>query len=96
MTNYFQRLPCFDLSGGIQHDHGTPSLGAPGASTVRLIHCLSFRSKLCTYRAVDNQVYVSTCSPARDLTAGYHAVSFLIGNRPTADELETVGPFYGC
>ncbi|KAF9459579.1 carbon-nitrogen hydrolase [Collybia nuda] len=24
-------------------------------------------------RAVDNQVYVSTCSPARDLNAGYHA-----------------------
>ncbi len=27
-------------------------------------------------RAVDNQVFFSMCSPARDLTAGYHAVSF--------------------
>jgi predicted amidohydrolase len=27
-------------------------------------------------RAVDNHVYFSMCSPARDLTAGYHAVSF--------------------
>jgi predicted amidohydrolase len=27
-------------------------------------------------RAIDNQVYFSMCSPARDLTAGYHAVSF--------------------
>jgi len=26
-------------------------------------------------RAVDNQVFFSMCSPARDLTAGYHAVS---------------------
>jgi len=24
-------------------------------------------------RAVDNQIYVATCSPARDLSAGYHA-----------------------
>jgi len=24
-------------------------------------------------RAIDNQVYVSTCSPARDMSAGYHA-----------------------
>lgn len=26
------------------------------------------------YRAVDNQIYVAMCSPARDLTADYHAV----------------------
>ncbi len=32
-------------------------------------------------RAVDNQVYFSMCSPARDLTAGYHAVSFRIVTR---------------
>ena len=28
-----------------------------------------------SFRAVDNQVYVSMCSPARDMKAGYHAVS---------------------
>ena len=27
------------------------------------------------YSAVDNQVYFGMCSPARDMTAGYHAVS---------------------
>lgn len=27
------------------------------------------------FRAVDNQVYFSMCSPARDLSAAYHAVS---------------------
>lgn len=27
-------------------------------------------------RAVDNQVFFSMCSPARDLSANYHAVSF--------------------
>jgi hypothetical protein len=26
-------------------------------------------------RATDNQIYVAVCSPARDLTAAYHAVS---------------------
>lgn len=25
------------------------------------------------YRAVDNQIYVAACSPARDETAAYHA-----------------------
>ena len=25
-------------------------------------------------RAVDNQVFMSMCSPARDMNAGYHAV----------------------
>ena len=29
----------------------------------------------CACRAVDNQIYFAMCSPARDLTAGYHAVS---------------------
>lgn len=29
-------------------------------------------------RAVDNQVYFGMCSPARDLTAGYHAVSITV------------------
>jgi omega-amidase len=27
-----------------------------------------------SYRAVDNQVFFSMCSPARDMTADYHAV----------------------
>jgi predicted amidohydrolase len=31
-----------------------------------------------TTRAVDNQMFVSMCSPARDMTAGYHAVCVLI------------------
>lgn len=26
-------------------------------------------------RAVDNQVFIAMCSPARDLSADYHAVS---------------------
>ena len=26
-------------------------------------------------RAVDNQIFVAMCSPARDMNAGYHAVS---------------------
>ena len=32
-------------------------------------------SQINAFRAVDNQVYVSMCSPARDMNAGYHAVS---------------------
>lgn len=30
------------------------------------------------YRAVDNQIFVAMCSPARDMTAGYHAVSLRV------------------
>jgi hypothetical protein len=33
-----------------------------------------------TSRAVDNQVFFAACSPARDLTAEYHAVSTLFEN----------------
>lgn len=33
---------------------------------------------LTPFRAVDNQVFVAMCSPARDLTAGYHAVRFCV------------------
>jgi omega-amidase len=29
------------------------------------------------FRALDNQIYFAMCSPARDLTAGYHAVRML-------------------
>lgn len=31
-------------------------------------------AELSTYRAVDNQIFVAMCSPARDITAEYHAV----------------------
>ena len=37
-----------------------------------------------SHRAVDNQIYFAMCSPARDLTAGYHAVSkfsFVVGTK---------------
>ncbi|KAF9986600.1 hypothetical protein BGZ65_006958, partial [Modicella reniformis] len=41
-------------------------------------------------RAVDNQMYVAACSPARDLTAGYHAWghSTIVG--PTGDVIQTM------
>ena len=37
-------------------------------------------------RAVDNQVFVSMCSPARDMTAGYHAW----GHSMTVDPMGSV------
>lgn len=41
-------------------------------------------------RAVDNQMYVAACSPARDLTAGYHAWghSTIVG--PAGDVIATM------
>ncbi|KAF9186115.1 hypothetical protein BGZ51_002240 [Haplosporangium sp. Z 767] len=41
-------------------------------------------------RAVDNQIYVAACSPARDLNAGYHAWghSTIVG--PAGDVIETM------
>jgi len=48
-------------------------------------------------RAVDNQVYVSMCSPARDLTASYKAVSlFLQWPSLHGTDLPPVGSFHGC
>jgi omega-amidase len=42
-------------------------------------------------RAVDNQVFVSMCSPARDLTAGYHAWGHSMVVDPMARVLSEAG-----
>jgi len=41
-------------------------------------------------RAVDNQVYVAACSPARDLTAGYHAWGHSTVVAPTGQVVATM------
>lgn len=41
-------------------------------------------------RAVDNQMYVAACSPARDLTAGYHAWGHSTVVGPGGGVLETM------
>lgn len=48
------------------------------------------------FRAVDNQVFFSMCSPARDMSAGYHAVSLntLEWEGPLTSGW-AVGTFYG-
>jgi hypothetical protein len=65
---------------GIQPHHGTPSLGAlakrkVGVPDPKGVMMIDYSS-----RAIDNQIYVSMCSPARDMSAGYHAV----GQRPNS------------
>jgi predicted amidohydrolase len=50
-------------------------------------------------RAVDNQLFVSMCSPARDLTADYHAVRLftsLMGPSLRGADPHAVGSFHGC
>ncbi|KAL2262928.1 hypothetical protein VTK26DRAFT_8918 [Humicola hyalothermophila] len=42
-------------------------------------------------RAVDNQVYVAMCSPARDMTAGYHAWGHSLVVNPMAEVLVEAG-----
>ncbi|KAL2130060.1 hypothetical protein VTI74DRAFT_6936 [Chaetomium olivicolor] len=42
-------------------------------------------------RAVDNQVYVALCSPARDMTAGYHAFGHSLVVDPMAQVLVEAG-----
>ncbi len=62
-----------------------------------LITTFRLRLNLQIYRAVDNQVFFSMCSPARDLTAGYHAVSFhgiIPRRRPSPLDIP-VGTFIG-
>lgn len=41
-------------------------------SSLPFIHFKMFKAS--GFRAVDNQVYFSMCSPARDMSVGYHAV----------------------
>jgi omega-amidase len=53
-------------------------------------------SQISTFRAVDNQVYVSMCSPARDMKAGYHAVSNPVLEDVVFKDRLTVGPLDGC
>lgn len=66
-------MPPARLSWSFQHDHGPSSLGAPTTSPVRpSVAALSVSHQ--ALRAVDNQIFVSMTSPARDLDAGYHAV----------------------
>ncbi|KAK9382227.1 carbon-nitrogen hydrolase [Kockiozyma suomiensis] len=42
-------------------------------------------------RAVDNQFYVLVCSPARDLTSGYHAYGYSMVTDPNAHVLAKAG-----
>ncbi|PLB50158.1 carbon-nitrogen hydrolase [Aspergillus steynii IBT 23096] len=44
-------------------------------------------SLLARARAVDNQVYVALCSPARDMNATYHAYGHSLVTNPTAEVL---------
>src|SRR5882762_3373362 len=70
------RLSGANLSRRFQPNNWTSSLGAPTTSTVTFYKVIVglVSHQIPMSRAVDNQVYFSMCSPARDLTAGYHAV----------------------
>lgn len=70
-----------DLSQCVQHHDWTTSLGATSAGTVSQQDKMIIMSKyvmMIFNSAVDNQIFVSMCSPARDLSQGYHAVWDLI------------------
>jgi hypothetical protein len=75
------RMPSLGLSWCIQHNDWASSLGVAPTWSVRLNFDLSIispgllRIHVHHHRAVDNQVFFSMCSPARDMSAGYHAVS---------------------
>lgn len=68
------RLPYLGVSWGIQPDDWTTSLGAVAKGAVCAGLFVGDVADAMCDRAVDNQVFVSMCSPARDLSAGYHAV----------------------
>ncbi|KAK2784123.1 hypothetical protein FQN52_009288 [Onygenales sp. PD_12] len=42
-------------------------------------------------RAMDNEVYVGLCSPARDMAAGYHAYGHSLVSSPSAEVLTEAG-----
>jgi predicted amidohydrolase len=71
-------LYCHDLSRSLQHHNRTHALGIIATCTVSFleakIHVLTDQRHLHHfYSAVDNQMYVAACSPARDDSAAYHA-----------------------
>lgn len=70
------RLSCSNLPWSFQPYYRPLTLGTFATQQVCPVENQQRRVVL-TYslRAVDNQVFVSMCSPARDLSAGYHAVS---------------------
>lgn len=70
----FDRVSRSHLSGGIQYDHGTPPLGTTPKSPVGSCKCGVIELTHVFRRAVDNQVFFSMCSPARDPKASYQAV----------------------
>lgn len=66
---------CYDVRfpelGTVAARHGAFALVYPGAFnlTTGPLHW----KLLAQARALDNQIYVAMCSPARDMSAGYHA-----------------------
>lgn len=66
------------------------------ARYARWVFCMVDCSSRSWNRAVDNQIYVSMCSPARDMTAGYHAVRMpVISTRIQTKLRILVGAFDG-
>ncbi|KAI3000285.1 hypothetical protein CBS147346_7152 [Aspergillus niger] len=80
---------CYDIrfpeAGMIAARKGAFMLVYPGAfnTTTGPLHW----SLLARARAVDNQVYVALCSPARDMSASYHAYGHSLVADPSANVL---------
>lgn len=80
--HYYLRLCRYDLSRCLQHLYRTASLGSLDASAVSAIVLTSqsFQAdgvSCIKRRAVDNQMFVMMCSPARATTGeGYKAYGF--------------------
>ena len=73
----------YDLPRGVQHYHRASTLDSSSAREVGFsTNDLVDFALIC--RAVDNQIYVAMCSPARHPEASYQAVSYSVPNVSTS------------
>lgn len=73
------RLYCHDLPRSVQHNHRSDALDFASACEVRPFVSATDEgdTKIKSCRAVDNEIYVAMCSPARHPEAAYQAVRVL-------------------
>lgn len=81
------RMCGHDLPFRLQHYHRTTPLDSASTSTVSLTCLSSLGNDQLIARAVDNQIYVSMCSPSRNPNADYKAYGHSMVVNPLGEVL---------
>lgn len=97
----FCRMRGHDIPRRIQLDNWSLALGTTRSGSVGENSPITKSPSMTTLRlsAVDNHVYVAMCSPARDMTAGYHSVRLFcsyVPKRNSHPNISLVGTLECC